>query len=151
MLPSPANRIQVVRGTSKRVDRFAITYRTVVENERVTATGTQYFLSQKQIVTPTQSATVASVTTVTVTSPSGVVKTYGNGDIVYGAGAAPAAGVVRIVDSTGEVVFAPTEQPTGATVVATYAVDAPAPTAGPAATVTRTAFSLNCSALTAAA
>lgn len=129
VLPSPANRIQIVRGTSKRVDRFAITYRTIVENERVAATGTRYFLSRTPVVTPTDSASVASVNTVTVTSPTGVVKTYGNSDFVYGTGDAPAAGVIRVLP-TGELVFAPTEQPTGSTVVATYGVDTPAPTAG---------------------
>ncbi|MFI9379614.1 phage tail sheath C-terminal domain-containing protein [Kutzneria sp. NPDC052558] len=130
VLPSPANRIRVVRGTSRRVDSFAITYRTVVENERVAAAGTRYFLSRTPVATPTDSATVASVTTVTVTSPTGAVKTYGNGDFVYGPGDAPAAGVIRVLADAGELVFAPTEQPTGSTVVASYGVFAPAPTAG---------------------
>jgi hypothetical protein len=60
-----------------------------------------------------------------------VVREYGDGDILYGAGGAPGAGEVRVDTSTGELTFEASEVPSGTeTVVATYALDHPEPESG---------------------
>lgn len=132
VLPSSANRIRIVRGISKRVDALEIVYRHIVENERVVPdASSRYVLAQHPVVTPTASSTVAAVNKIEVTAVDGQTKTYGDGDILYGAGSAPSAGEVRLNSSTGELTFAAAEQPAaGSTVRATYAVEAQAPQAG---------------------
>lgn len=132
VLPSSANRIRVVRGISKRVDTFTIVYRHIVEDERVVpGADSRFILAEHPVVTPTASPTVAGVNRVEVTAAGGQTTTYGDGDILYGAGGAPGAGEVRLNSSTGELTFAAAEQPAaGSTVRATYAVEAPAPELG---------------------
>jgi hypothetical protein len=132
VLPSAANRIRVVRGNSRRVDALEIVYRYVVEHERVVPDAAdRYFLARAPVVSPSASPTVAAVNVITVTTTDGLSTSYGDGDILYGAGSGPSAGEVRLNDSTGEVTFAADGQPpAGARVEATYAMQAPEPKVG---------------------
>lgn len=135
VLPSPRNRIQVVRGDTRRVDTFNLVYKSVASGETVARNGGGVF----QLAGP-KLAQVSSIDSVTVLDASGKpVISYGAnppqgvtvGTIVYDPGATPAINEVRINPATGELAFEATQQPAaGQSVVATYAVDHDAPGPG---------------------
>jgi hypothetical protein len=125
--PSPENRIQVLRGDSRRVDVFDIVYRHIVRGEEVVANGSgDWILANDKI------ANVPAVNEFRVVDATGAtVRTYGSGAILYGAGGAPAANEIRVNTSTGEITFAAAQVPApGQKVIATYGVDHGAPAAG---------------------
>lgn len=123
--PSAENRIQVLRGTTRRIDSFDLVYRFIARDEEVTASASKFLLANPKV------ANVATVNKFTVVNASGqTVRSYGSGQIVYGAGAPPAAGEIRVNTSTGELTFDASETPTGQKVIATYGVDHDPPRAG---------------------
>jgi hypothetical protein len=129
VVPSAQNRIQVFRPANRRTDTFNIVYRRVVRDERVPpGAGGRFFLANTPIVN------VASVNHVQVQASDGsVVREYGDGDILFGAGAPPGNDEVRLVNNadTTELIFAAAQVPTAdQIVVATYALDHAAPTSG---------------------
>lgn len=127
ILVNPSNRIQVVRGDTKRIDDFDIVYKIISEKEEVTPnTEGRFFLANSTV------AAVASVNTFKVVGATGdEIRTYGDGHILYGAGAAPSAGEIRIDTATGEVIFEASQKPsTGQKLIATYAVDHEDPVSG---------------------
>jgi hypothetical protein len=135
VLPNQQNRIQVVRGDTRRVDTFDIVYRFVVTGEMVTrdATGT-FQLANRPV------AQVASINAIVVLDSTGAaMRAYGAnppagvtvGTIIYGSTATPALNEVRINPVTGQLAFEATQVPAaGQTVMATYAVDHAAPAPG---------------------
>jgi tail sheath protein len=124
---SAENHIRITRGDTRRVDSPVIIYKRVVTDEavRLAADG-RFILSARPI------EQVAPINTVTVLAADGsTVRSYRDTHILYGAGAAPAAGEIRIDTATGIVTFEASQVPTAAQrVVATYAAGSPAPTAG---------------------
>ena len=129
VLRSAANRIRVVRGVSRRVDTLEIVYRDVVDREQVVPDGAGRHVLARRVVTPAMSPTVSAVNAITVTAPDGTTTTYGDGDILYGTGAPPGTGEVRLNDTSGELTFGDAPPP-GSTVEATYGAWAPAPERG---------------------
>jgi hypothetical protein len=133
--PDPQNRIQVVRGDTRRVDTFDVVYRFVVTGETVAKNNSGTF----QLANPNV-AQQASINSIVVLDGAGSpVRAYGAnppagvtaGTIIYGASATPALNEVRINPATGELTFEATQVPsTGQGVVATYAVDHADPTPG---------------------
>lgn len=130
---SPENRIRILRGDTKRTETLQVVYKNVVTESPVKASapatpgGTpRFFLSSRSI------EKVASVNRVRVLNTTGgAVNTYTDAKILYGAGAPPAAGEVRIVSDTGELIFEASQVPTtGQVVEATYAVGHAAPQSG---------------------
>ncbi|MCY1022301.1 phage tail sheath C-terminal domain-containing protein [Pyxidicoccus sp. MSG2] len=77
-------------------------------------------------------ANVPAVNEFKVVDASGnTVRTYGSGAILYGAGAPPASGEVRVNTSTGELTFEAAQVPAaGQKVIATYGVEHAAPQPG---------------------
>jgi hypothetical protein len=127
VLPSPRNRIRINRGVTKRTDTLDVVYKRIVTNETVTpGAGGRYFLSS----TPVE--VVANVNLVRVLDSSGaLVRQYGDGAIVYGAGAPPPLNNIRVTRDTGEIIFEATQVPIATqTVVATYAVGHADPQSG---------------------
>jgi hypothetical protein len=135
VLPNPQNRIQVLRGDTRRLDTFNIVYRSIVRDETVQKNDAGTF----QLAT-TKVAQMPSINAVTVVDGTGKpVRGYGTnpptgvtaGTIIYGSGNTPALNEVRINPDTGELGFEATQVPSaGQTVTATYAVDHPDPAAG---------------------
>lgn len=126
IIASPQNRIQVRRGVTKLNQTFDIVYKQVIENEEVPPDGSnRYFVAQTPI------ETVPSVNEVRVLDAAdAVIRTYGDGDILYGAGV-PALDEISFNPATGEIIFEATQVPaTGETVVADYAVGHAAPVSG---------------------
>jgi hypothetical protein len=125
--PSAENRIQVVRGDSKRVDIFDIVYRSISSEEEVTANGSGKFLLANPSVANVPAVNKFQV----VDAGDKVVRAYGSGAILYGAGAPPSPGEIRVNTSTGELTFEASQVPAaGQKVIATYGVDHAAPLAG---------------------
>lgn len=125
--PSAENRIQVTRGDTRRVDTFNLVYRFIARNEEVTAnTSGDWMLANPRV------ANVPAINEFRVVDASGAtVRTYGQGDILYGSGGAPAAGEIRVNTTTGELTFEAGEVPAaGQKVIATYGVEHAAPQAG---------------------
>jgi Phage tail sheath protein subtilisin-like domain/Phage tail sheath C-terminal domain len=127
VVASPQNRFRLRRGVSRRTEQLSAVYRVVVEGERVhpDAAG-RYFLATDRVVE------APSVNLVEVRSAAGAsVRRFGEGAILYGAGATPPADQLRLDTDSGELVFEAGQRPTsGETVVATYATEHDPPTAG---------------------
>jgi hypothetical protein len=128
--PSPENRIRITRGATRRTETPDIVYRRVVRDEEVVRRNNRFFLASVEANTPV--VEVPDVNLIRVLDADGeVLREYGDGDILYGAGPAPGAAEVRVDNTTGELTFEASEVPSGTeTVVATYALDHPEPEAG---------------------
>lgn len=118
ILVSPQNRIRYTNGTSRQSFVRSLQYKRVIKNEIVEPNGDSRYILENLPVED-----VASVNEVVVLGANdAVVRTYGDGAILVGAGAPPAVDEVRITD-TGEIVFEATQVPAaGQQVSATYAV-----------------------------
>ncbi len=135
VLPNPQNRLQVLRGDTRRVDTFNLVYRFVATGETVAKNGSGTF----QLGNPKVSQ-VPSINAIVVLDNTGApVRAYGAnppagvtaGTIIYNPGSTPALNEVRVNPSTGELAFEATQVPSvGQTVVATYAVDHADPAPG---------------------
>ena len=135
VLPTPQNRIQVIRGDTRRVDTFNLVYKSVTSNETVGKNSSGVFQLANAPV-----AQVASINAVTVLDANGnPVRAYGAnppsgvtaGTILYDVATTPALNEIRINPATGELAFEATQVPTAAqSVRATYASDHAAPAAG---------------------
>lgn len=125
--PSPENRLQVTRGDTRRVDTFDLVYRFIARDEEVVANGSNAFVLANPRV-----ANVPAVNAFRVVDGSGAtVRSYGSGAILYGAGAPPAAGELRVNTTTGQLTFEASQVPTaGQKVIATYGVEHDAPQPG---------------------
>ena len=128
--PSPENRIRITRGATRRTETPDIVYRRVVRDEEVVRRNNRFFLASVEANTPV--VEVPDINLIRVLDADGeVVREYGDGDILYGAGGAPGAGEARVDTSTGELTFEAGEVPSGTqAVVATYALDHPEPESG---------------------
>jgi len=133
--PGPQNRLQVVRGDTRRVDNFDLDYKYVTRNETVAKnSGGGFQLANAP------AAVVAAINSIVVLDGNGApVRAYGAntpvgvtpGTIIYDITATPGVGEVRINAATGELTFAATQAPAaGQSVVATYGVDHAPPAAG---------------------
>jgi len=132
--PGPRNRIQVLRGDTRRVDTFDIVYRFIARDETVQKNVSDVYQLANPSVSPQ-----AAINSILVLNASGTpVRAYGAnppdgvtaGTIIYSASEAPALNEVR-VNPAGELAFEATQVPAaGDTVIATYAVDHPEPLAG---------------------
>lgn len=125
VVPSAENQIRLYRGITKRTTTLNIVYKRVVTNETVRSQGGRYFLALQKdregnVITPVEAIDAVN-RIVIVGSDRQPIREYGDGDFVYGAGAAPEVGVVRVNPATGELIFAASQVPTTETVVATYA------------------------------
>jgi tail sheath protein len=135
VLPTPQNRIQVIRGDTRRVDTFDIVYKSITSGESVAKNSSGTFQLANAPV-----AQVASINSVTVLDADGnPVRAYGAnpppgvtaGTIVYDIAATPALNELRLNPSTGELAFEASQVPAaGQSVRATYAVDHGAAAAG---------------------
>jgi hypothetical protein len=135
VLPNQQNRIQVLRGDTRRVDNFNLVYRFVARDEAVAKNGGGSY----QLANPKVS-TVASINSIVVLDGNGSpVRAYGAnppsgvtaGTILYDLAATPALNEIRINPNTSELAFAATQAPAaGQSVVATYAVDHADPAPG---------------------
>jgi hypothetical protein len=126
VVPSPQNQIRIFRGVTRRIESLVIVYKRIAEETVVPDPDGRFMLSE----TPVEN--VSTVNRIQVLDAGGqVVRTYETGDILYGTGAAPGAGEVRLNNSTGDLTFAAAEKPTAAQrVEARYAVGHAAPEAG---------------------
>lgn len=125
VVPSPRNRVRIVRGATGQASGFDLVYRRLQSEEQVrpNAAG-RYFLTGRP-VEPGVPAARISVRDGTETVD------YTGDAIDYDSAGAPAAGTVRIDPASGELVFAAAEVPgPSAQVVATYAVGHADPTPG---------------------
>ena len=135
VMPTPQNRLQIIRGDTRRVDTFNIVYKSVTTDETVAKNSTGTFqLANAPIVQ------VTSINAVVVLDANGSpVRAYGAnppsgvtvGTIIYDIAAPPALNEVRINPATGEMAFEASQVPTATqSVRATYAVDHATPAAG---------------------
>jgi len=134
VLPTPQNRIQVIRGDTRRVDTFNIVYKSVATAEPVGKVGNVFQLASAPV------AQVASINAVTVLDGDGKpLRAYGAnppagvtaGTLLYDIAVTPALNELRINPANGQLTFEATQVPTAQqSVVATYAVDHAAPAAG---------------------
>ena len=126
VVPSAQNQFRVFRGVTKQIQTFNAVYK-VVQQETVPPDASNRYLLFK---TPVEQ--VASVNHFWVLDGQGAtVREYGDGSILYGAGAPPDSGEVRLNPSTGELTFAAAEVPAaGQQVKARYAVGHADPAAG---------------------
>lgn len=132
--PSPQNRIQVLRGDTRRVDTFDIVYRFIARDETVAKNVSDIFQLAHASV-----AAEASINSIIVLNAAGEpVRAYGAnppigvtaGTIIYSASDTPALNEVRI-NPAGELAFEATQVPASdEALVATYAVDHAAPQPG---------------------
>jgi hypothetical protein len=135
VLLNPQNRIQVLRGDTRRVDTFDIVYRFVVIAEVVAKNASGTF----QLANPAVDQ-VASINSIVVLDATGSpVRAYGAnpptgvtaGTIIYNPATTPALNEVRINPTTGALAFEATQVPSGSqTITATYAVDHADPAPG---------------------
>jgi hypothetical protein len=116
--PSAENQIRVFRGVTKRIQNLDIVYKRVQEEDVERNANGDFVLS----ATPVEN--VANVNRIQVIDDQGTVaKTYEDADILYGAGAPPSAGEVRLDPITGALTFEAAEKPgAGRRVHARYAV-----------------------------
>ncbi|EXI78776.1 MAG: Phage tail sheath protein [Candidatus Accumulibacter appositus] len=134
VLPNPQNRLQVLRGDTRRVDSFDLVYRFIVSDEAVAKNAGGFQLAHARV------ATVPSINAILILDSSGApLRAYGAnppsgvtaGTIIYDPAATPAVNEVRLNPLTGELSFAATQAPTAGQVVrASYAVDHDDPLAG---------------------
>jgi hypothetical protein len=128
--PSPENRIRITRGATRRTETPDIVYRRVVRDEEVVRRNNRFFLASVETDTPVVDEPTVNLIRV-LDADGEVVREYGDGDILYGAGPAPGSGEVRLDTASGELTFEADEVPSGTeTVVATYALDHPEPESG---------------------
>jgi Phage tail sheath C-terminal domain/Phage tail sheath protein subtilisin-like domain len=126
IVPSAENQMRVFRGITKLMTPLNILYKRVIQNELVRPVGGRFFLNLQKdnggtVITPVEPVDAAN--RVVVRGSNGqVVREYGTGKLIYGAGAAPDADSLRINPATGELIFAATQVPTTETVTATYAI-----------------------------
>lgn len=132
--PSPQNRLQVLRGDTRRVDTFDIVYKFIAYDEAVTKNISDIF----QLANPSVAEESAINSIVVYNSAGEPVRAYGAnppvgvtaGTIIYSASETPALNEVRI-NPAGELAFEATQVPAaGETLIATYAVDHAAPQPG---------------------
>ena len=130
---SAENRIRVLRGVSKKTETLEIVYKRVVMDRSIAPSSPatpdaapRFFLSSKPV------ENVPTINLVRVLDNAGnEARQYGDGDIVYGSGEAPALNEIRIIPDTGEIIFEATQLPTNTQKVeATYAVGHAAPQSG---------------------
>jgi Phage tail sheath C-terminal domain/Phage tail sheath protein subtilisin-like domain len=128
VLPAPQNRVRITRGATRRVVDLALIYKQVVRNQTITPAAGRYVLP----LSGRSLENVPGTNLVRVLDASGgTVRTYGDGAILYGAGAPPKPGEVRIATDTGEMTFEASQVPTATQkVVATFGLGSPAPTSG---------------------
>jgi len=137
VMPGAQNRLQVVRGDTRRVDSFNLIYKFVVRGETVAKTGAGVFKLANAPV-----ASVPAINALRVVDATGkVLRAYGAnppagvtaGTLIYGAAPAPALNEARINPATGELAFEASQVPAaGQSVIASYGVDSAAPAAGQA-------------------
>lgn len=130
--PSRENRIRITRGTTRRTETPQIVYKEIVRDEEVQRRSDNRFFLVRGAREGTPIVEVPGVNEIRVLDATGrVVTSYGDGDIIYDPSGTPGAGEVGVDVSTGELTFAATQVPSGVQdVVATYAVDHPAPEPG---------------------
>jgi hypothetical protein len=127
IVPSPENRLRVTRGITRRVETPNLAYKEVHRDEEVRPTaGGDYILAHGPV------EEVPGVNEIRVLSPTGeLVRRYGDGDILYGAGAPPGTNEIRVNPSTRALTFEATQVPSaGQRVVATYGAGHADPTPG---------------------
>jgi len=127
VVPSAQNAVRVVRGATRQAVNFALVYKRVVSNVAVLPNaGGRFFLPEVPV------ENLAAINEVRVLAADGSqVRRYGDGAILYGAGAPPAAGEIRVLTDTGEIQFEAGQVPTAVQrVAATYGVGHAAPGAG---------------------
>ena len=135
VLPGPQNRLQVVRGDTRRVDTFDLVYKSVVSAERVARNGSGSFQLAAVPV-----AQVPAINAVQVLDGNGSpLRAYGAnppagvtaGTLIYDIAVTPALNELRINPATGVLTFEATQVPgADASVLATYGIDHDAPAAG---------------------
>lgn len=132
VVASAENQVKVTRGQSRVTRTLRVVTTRIVRAETVALNAqNKFILSAATAVTPV--VAVASVNEVRVIDRGNgsVLRRLRDPAIIVSAGPVPAAGEARIVPDTGELVFAATEQPTGAQrVEVDYAVGRGAPAAG---------------------
>jgi hypothetical protein len=126
VLASAQNAIRVTRGATRRTTNLQIVYKRVVRAATVTPAAGKFILPAVPV------ENVAGVNEVKVLDASGaLVRRYGDGAILYGAGGPPNPGELRVATDTGELTFEATQVPTSTQkVVATFGVGSPPPAAG---------------------
>jgi hypothetical protein len=126
VVPSAENQFRVFRGVSKRIQTLDAVYKTVEEEDVLPDASNRYLLAK----TPVEQ--VAAVNQIWVLdAQGGTVRTYGDGSILYGTGAPPDAGEIRLNPSDGELTFEASQVPTATQRVrARYAAGHDDPTAG---------------------
>jgi len=115
--PSAENQFRVFRAVTRRIETLDAVYKVVRGEDVLPDADDKYSLS----ATPVEQ--VAAVNQITITDGQGAtVRTYGDGSILYGAGAPPGANELRLNPSTGELTFEASFPAAGQRVHARYAV-----------------------------
>lgn len=127
IVASAQNRLRITRGITKRIDTPDIVYKQVVANQTVPPNAQGRFF-----IPDTPIENIPGTSEVKVVDSSGKqVRRYGDGAILFGAGAAPQLNEIRVVTDTGEIIFEATQVPTATQkVIATYGVGHADPAAG---------------------
>jgi hypothetical protein len=124
IVASPQTRIRLVRGTTRQARNLIADYKRVLTTSVPARPGNRFVLPELPV------ENVPSVNRIRILDADGsLLRQYAEGSILYGAGAPPAAGEVRVLDD-GELIFEAGQVPTATQrVAATYAVghDAPQP------------------------
>jgi len=130
--PSRENRILLTSGATRQPKPLNIVYRRIVRDEEATRRDNRIYLTAVDEGEDRPAVEVPAVNLIRVLDADGTqVRQYGDGDIVYGSGSPPDEDAVRIVNDTGELIFAADQKPEPTQpVVATYALGHPAPQPG---------------------
>ncbi|WP_270045321.1 phage tail sheath subtilisin-like domain-containing protein [Solirubrobacter ginsenosidimutans] len=126
VVASPENQLRILRGTTRRIETPQLDYKRIREEDVLPDADERFRLS----ATPVEDVETLNVVRI-LDAAGGAVREYGSGAILYGSGAAPKAGEVRLNNSTGELTFAAKEAPeTGQRVHARYGVGHDDPASG---------------------
>jgi hypothetical protein len=130
--PSRENRILFTSGATRQSRPLNIRYRRVIRDEEATRRDNRIYLTSVDEAEDRPVEEVAAINLIRVLDADGnTVIEYGDGDILYGTGDPPPEDEIRIVNATGELIFATGQAPSPSqTVMATYALGHPDPQPG---------------------
>ena len=128
IVPSPENQIRLQRGVTRTTRTLALVTTKIVRDETVNPNAAGRFVLSS---TPVIAVPAVNEIRVVDRASGNLVRAFRDPNILYGAGAPPAADEIRVTTDAGEITFEASQQPqANQRVQATYAVGHAAPQTG---------------------